>query len=216
MKKYILFDLDGTLTDPKVGITKSVDYALNKFNIKVDNLDELCKFIGPPLKDAFMEYYNFTEVQSEEAIKYYRDYFSERGIYENFVYEGLENMLKLLNDNNKICIVATSKPTVFAVKILEHFNLNKYFSFICGSNIDGTRSKKKEVIQHVIERNKIKDLSQVIMVGDRKHDVYGAKEIGLQSVGVLYGYGDYDELRNSGADYIVNNIKELSNLLIQM
>lgn len=183
MKKYILFDLDGTLTDPKVGITKSVAYALNKFNIKVDNLDELCKFIGPPLKDAFMEYYNFTEEESEEAIKYYRDYFSEIGIYENIVYEGLEEMLKLLNDKNKICIVATSKPTVFAVKILEHFNLNRYFSFICGSNIDGTRSKKKEVIQHVIERNKIKDLSHVIMVGDRKHDVYGAKEVGLQVVG---------------------------------
>ena len=216
MKKYILFDLDGTLTDPKVGITKSVAYALNKFNIKVDNLDELCKFIGPPLKDAFMEYYNFTEEESEEAIKYYRAYFSEIGLYENIVYEGLEDMLKLLNDKNKICIVATSKPTVFAVKILEHFNLNRYFSFVCGSNIDGTRSKKKEVIQHVIERNKIKDLSQVIMVGDRKHDVYGAKEVGLQAVGALYGYGDYDELYNSGADYIVNNIKELSDLLMQM
>ncbi len=216
MKKYILFDLDGTLTDPKVGITKSVAYALNKFNIKVDNLDELCKFIGPSLKDAFMEYYNFTEEESEEAIKYYRDYFSEIGIYENIVYEGLEEMLKLLNDKNKICIVATSKPTVFAVKILEHFNLNRYFSFICGSNIDGTRSKKKEVIQHVIERNKIKDLSHVIMVGDRKHDVYGAKEVGLQVVGALYGYGNYDELYKSGADYIVNNIKELSDLLIQM
>ena len=119
-------------------------------------------------------------------------------------------MLKLLNDKNKICIVATSKPTVFAVKILEHVNLNRYFSFICGSNIDGTRSKKKEVIQHVIERNKIKDLSHVIMVGDRKHDVYGAKEVGLQVVGALYGYGNYDELYKSGADYIVNNIKELN------
>ena len=216
MKKYILFDLDGTLTDPKVGITKSVAYALNKFNIKVDNLDELCKFIGPPLKDAFMEYYNFTEKESEEAIKYYRDYFSEIGIYENIVYEGLEEMLKLLNDKNKICIVATSKPTVFAVKILEHFNLNRYFSFICGSNIDGTRSKKKEVIQHVIERNKIKDLSHVIMVGDRKHDVYGAKEIGIESIGVLYGYGDYEELYDNGANYIVNNVEELRKLIMEI
>lgn len=216
MKKYILFDLDGTITDPKEGITKSVAHALNKFNIKVNDLDELCKFIGPPLKEAFMKYYNFSEEKSEEAIKYYREYFSEIGIYENIVYEGLEDMLKSLNDKNKICIVATSKPTVFAVKILEHFKLNKYFSFICGSNIDGTRSKKSEVIQYAIERNNIKNLSEVIMVGDRMHDIYGAKEVGLQAIGALYGYGDYDELYNSGADHIVNNIKELSDLLMDI
>ena len=200
MKKYILFDLDGTITDPKEGITKSVAYALSKFGIKVDSLNELCKFIGPPLKDSFIEYYNFNDDEAEKAIKYYREYFSDRGIYENQVYKGFEDILISLKENNKVLIVATSKPTIFAQKILEHFNLRKYFSFVSGSNLDGTRVKKSEVIQYALERNNIKDLSEVIMIGDRKHDVYGAKEIGIESIGVLYGYGDYKELYDSGAN----------------
>ena len=126
MKKYILFDLDGTITDPKEGITKSVAYALSKFGIKVDSLNELCKFIGPPLKDSFIEYYNFNDDEAEKAIKYYREYFSDRGIYENQVYKGFEDILISLKENNKVLIVATSKPTIFAQKILEHFNLRKY------------------------------------------------------------------------------------------
>lgn len=216
MKKYILFDLDGTITDPKEGITKSVAYALSKFGIKVDSLNELCKFIGPPLKDSFIEYYNFNDDESEKAIKYYREYFSDRGIYENQVYKGFEDILISLKENNKVLIVATSKPTIFAQKILEHFNLRKYFSFVSGSNLDGTRVKKSEVIQYALERNNIKDLSEVIMIGDRKHDVYGAKEIGIESIGVLYGYGDYEELYDNGANYIVNNVEELRKLIMEI
>ena len=216
MKKYILFDLDGTITDPKEGITKSVAYALSKFGIKVDSLNELCKFIGPPLKDSFIEYYNFNDDEAEKAIKYYREYFSDRGIYENQVYKGFEDILISLKENNKVLIVATSKPTIFAQKILEHFNLRKYFSFVSGSNLDGTRVKKSEVIQYALERNNIKDLSEVIMIGDRKHDVYGAKEIGIESIGVLYGYGDYKELYDSGANYIVNNVEELRKLIMDI
>lgn len=216
MKKYILFDLDGTITDPKEGITKSVAYALSKFGIKVDSLNELCKFIGPPLKDSFIEYYNFNDDEAEKAIKYYREYFSDRGIYENQVYKGFEDILISLKENNKVLIVATSKPTIFAQKILEHFNLRKYFSFVSGSNLDGTRVKKSEVIQYALERNNIKDLSEVIMIGDRKHDVYGAKEIGIESIGVLYGYGDYKELYDSGANYIVNNVEELRKLIMEI
>lgn len=216
MKKYILFDLDGTITDPKEGITKSVAYALSKFGIKVDSLNELCKFIGPPLKDSFIEYYNFNDDESEKAIKYYREYFSDRGIYENQVYKGFEDILISLKENNKVLIVATSKPTIFAQKILEHFNLRKYFSFVSGSNLEGTRVKKSEVIQYALERNNIKDLSEVIMIGDRKHDVYGAKEIGIESIGVLYGYGDYEELYDNGANYIVNNVEELRKLIMEI
>ncbi len=216
MKKYILFDLDGTITDPKEGITKSVAYALSKFGIKVDSLNELCKFIGPPLKDSFIEYYNFNDDEAEKAIKYYREYFSDRGIYENQVYKGFEDILISLKENNKVLIVATSKPTIFAQKILEHFNLRKYFSFVSGSNLDGTRVKKSEVIQYALERNNIKDLSEVIMIGDRKHDVYGAKEIGIESIGVLYGYGDYEELYDNGANYIVNNVEELRKLIMDI
>lgn len=216
MKKYILFDLDGTIADPKEGITKSVAYALKKFNIKVESLDELCKFIGPPLKDSFMEYYNFSEEKAEKAIEYYREYFSEIGIYENIIYNGIEGLFEELREKNKTLIVATSKPTVFSVKILEHFNLNRYFNFVSGSNIDGTRTKKGEVIQYALERNNIKDKSEVIMIGDRKHDIYGAKEAGIECIGVLYGYGDYEELCNSGATKIAKNIEELKLLLMEM
>lgn len=216
MKKYILFDLDGTIIDPKEGITKSVAYALNKFEIKVDNLNELCKFIGPPLKDSFIEYYNFSEDEAEKAIKYYREYFADRGIYENKLYKGFEEILISLKENNKVLIVATSKPTIFATKILENFNLSKYFTFVSGSNFDGSRVRKSEVIQYALERNNIKDLSEVVMIGDRTHDIYGAKEVGVDSIGVLYGYGDYDELYNSGANYIVNSVEELRALIMDI
>ncbi|MEG0295201.1 MAG: HAD family hydrolase [Clostridium sp.] len=213
-KKYILFDLDGTITDPKLGITKSVKYALNKFNIEVDNLDSLCKFIGPPLKDSFIDFYGFTEEKAEDAIKYYREYFSVYGLYENFVYENLESMLIQLNEQGKSLIIATSKPAVFAEKILEHFGLMKYFDFVGGSNLDGTRVNKNEVILHALSKNNIENLSEVIMIGDRKHDILGAKSVGIESIGVLYGYGDYDELNSNGADYIVESVRELASLLL--
>ncbi|MEG0306435.1 MAG: HAD family hydrolase [Clostridium sp.] len=213
MKKYILFDLDGTIIDPKIGITTSVAYALNKFGIEVENLDNLCKFIGPPLKDSFMDFYNFTEEDAEKAILYYRERFESKGLYENFVYENFEELLISLKNQNKILLVATSKPTIFAEKILENFDLRKYFDFVGGSNLDGTRSNKVDVILHVLNENSITDLSSAIMIGDRMHDIVGAKKAGIESVGVLYGYGDYDEHSASGADYIVKDIEELSILL---
>lgn len=213
-KEYILFDLDGTITDPKVGITKSVEYALNKFNIEVDNLDDLCKFIGPPLTESFIKFYNFSEDDAKKGVEYYREYFKETGIFENYVYEGFEDLLIKLKDNNKNLIVATSKPQVFAVKILEHFGLKKYFDFIAGSNLDGTRVNKNEVIEYAIEECNIKDLSKAIMVGDREHDIIGANKVGIDSIGVLYGFGNHDEFNNNGATYIVENISELSSLLV--
>ncbi len=213
MKQYILFDLDGTIIDPKIGITSSVAYALNKFDIHVENLDNLCKFIGPPLKDSFIEYYNFSDEDAEKAILYYRERFQEKGIYENFLYENFEDMLISLKKQGKTLLIATSKPAVFAERILEHFNLRQYFDFVGGSNLDGTRANKAEVIFHVLKENSISDLSTAIMVGDRKHDIIGAKKAGLQSVGVLYGYGNYQELETSGADYIVKDVEELSTLL---
>lgn len=213
MKQYILFDLDGTIIDPKIGITSSVAYALNKFHIHVENLDNLCKFIGPPLKDSFIEYYNFSEKDAEQAILYYRERFQDKGIYENFLYEGFEKMLVRLKNQGKTLLIATSKPTVFAERILEHFNLRQYFDFVGGSNLDGTRANKAEVIFHVLKENSISDISNAIMVGDRKHDIIGAKKAGLESIGVLYGYGNYEELEAAGADYIVKDVEELSTLL---
>lgn len=212
-KKYILFDLDGTITDPMLGITKSVKYALEKFNIQVEDLNDLCKFIGPPLKDSFMEYYNFTECDAEKAINFYREYFSTEGLYENEVYDGFEELLISLKENQKTLIVATSKPTVFAKTILNHFELSNYFDLICGSNLDGTMSKKGDIIKYIIDEVKIENPSKMVMVGDRKHDIYGAIENKIDSIGVLYGYGDYEELSNSNSTYIVSNVNELKNLL---
>lgn len=212
-KQYILFDLDGTITDPKMGITKGIKYSLSKFNIEVNNLDELCKFIGPPLKDSFMEFYNFDEEKTNEAIKYYREYYSDKGKFENYVYDNFEKLLQLLKFKRKTLIVATSKPTVFAKEILEHFNLVKYFDFISGSNLDGTRCNKDEVIKYALEENNIKDLSQVVMVGDRKYDILGAKKVGIESVGVLYGYGNLEEMKECEADYIAKDVFELMEIL---
>ncbi|HAS80359.1 MAG TPA: phosphoglycolate phosphatase, partial [Fusobacteriaceae bacterium] len=174
--KYILFDLDGTLTDPKVGITKAVQYALEKNNIKEDSLSTLEKFIGPPLKDSFIEFYSFDEKKSLDSIQYFREYFKEKGIFENQIYLGIEDLLKRLKHNDYKIIVATSKPLVFAKTILKHFKMIEYFDLIVGSNLDGTLVDKGEIISYVIDYLKIKNLKEVIMIGDRKYDVIGAKK----------------------------------------
>lgn len=210
----ILFDLDGTLTDPKIGITKSADYALQSFGIHTENLDNLCKFIGPPLADSFINYYGFSEADAVRAIAKYREYFSVTGIFENAVYAGIAPMLAALKAEGRNLIVATSKPTVFAVKILEHFNLAQYFTFVAGSELDGTRSKKSEVIAYALAQNNITELASAVMIGDREHDILGANEIGLACIGVLYGYGDRAEHERAGADFIVPTVGELQTLLL--
>ena len=213
--RYILFDLDGTLTDPKAGITRSVQYALRKCGVEVEDADTLCPFIGPPLRESFKRFYGFDDIGAEDAVAKYREYFSDKGIYENAIYDGAEELLKKLKTVGKIIILATSKPTVYAEKILRHFNIHEYFTFVSGSELDGRRSIKSEVIRYALEQNNISDLSKVTMVGDREHDIIGAKEVGVASIGVLYGYGNYEELSKAKADSIVQNISELTNKLIQ-
>jgi phosphoglycolate phosphatase len=212
-KEYLLFDLDGTLTDPKEGITKSVQYSLRHFGIEVENLDELCCFIGPPLKDSFMEYYGFGEEQAREAIDIYREYFAEKGLYENKAYEGVLDVLQSLLKAGKKLYVASSKPEVFVRKILKHFELDSYFLFMGGADMDETRVKKADVIRYVLKECGITDLDKTVMIGDRKHDVLGAKETGIASVGVLYGYGSRQELTEAGADVLAEKIFDLQNLL---
>lgn len=216
MENYscILFDLDGTVTDPKIGITKSVAYALRHFGITVDDLNALTPFIGPPLKDSFMEYYRFTEPQAAEAVSKYREYFGKTGLYENAVYPGMEDLLRELRAVKKTVLIATSKPTVFATEILRHFQLLPYFDGVFGSELSGERSRKGEVIAYALHRQGITDKTRAIMVGDRKHDMIGAKETGLASVGVLYGYGTAAELQEAGADFIVERVDGLAELLI--
>ncbi|HCD46183.1 MAG TPA: phosphoglycolate phosphatase [Lachnoclostridium sp.] len=212
-KEYLLFDLDGTLTDPKEGITKSVQYSLRHFGIEVENLDDLCCFIGPPLKDSFMEYYGFSEEQARKAIDIYREYFSENGLYENKAYEGVLDVLQSLLKAGKKLYVASSKPEVFVRMILKHFELDSCFLFMGGAGMDETRVKKADVIRYVLKECGITDLDKTVMIGDRKHDVLGAKEIGIDSVGVLYGYGSRQELTEAGADVLAETIFDLQNLL---
>ena len=212
--EYILMDLDGTITDPLEGITRSVQHALASFGIQVEDPHTLSHFIGPPLVDAFMEYYGFSREQGVKAAEKYRERFSVVGLYENEVYPGMEDFLKKMTSAGKKLLVATSKPQVFAEKILDHFHLAQYFTFIGGSNLDGTRAHKDEVIAYVLAENHITRLDQVVMVGDRKYDLAGAQKLGLDCIGVLYGYGSRQEMETAGATALAENLEELTGLLL--
>lgn len=212
--KYLLLDLDGTITDSETGITRCVEYALNHFGIQVDDLRELSPFIGPPLLDSFKDFYNFTDEQAAIAVEKYRERYEKKGILENKLYPGIGEFLAEARLKDKIVILATSKPEIFAKRILDYFELSNYFSFVAGSGLDGSLHTKTDVIDYILQSNKITDLSSVVMIGDRKHDIIGAKNVGIDSVGVLYGFGDYKELSEAGADYIVEDIPALRKLLL--
>ncbi len=205
MYKYLLFDLDGTLTDSGLGITNSVMYALSKFNIDVCDRSLLYKFIGPPLKDSFERFYGFSDEQAELAVKYYRDYYIKQGIYENEVYDGIPDLLIRLKEKGKSIILATSKPEPFAADILRHFGLYGYFDFVAGATFDERRNKKADIIRYVLESFDITEKASAIMIGDRYYDITGAKENGLDSLGVLFGYGSYEELKKAGANFIAHS-----------
>lgn len=216
MLNYILLDLDGTMTNPKEGITKAVQYALKHMNIDVEDVDSLCKHIGPPPRVSFKEFWGLNDEEVEQVLIYYRDYSSKTGIFQNEVYWGIDETLDNLVKNGKQLIVATSRPEVFAKQILEYFDLSKYFIDICGSTFDTSRETKGDVIRYALEKNNIMDLDQVIMVGDRSHDIRGAKENQIASVGVLYGFGSREELMGEGATYIAETVEQLGKLLISI
>jgi len=215
MKDYniILFDLDGTLTDPKEGITKAFAYALKETKQLEVPLDELTKCIGPPLKTSFMTFFDYTEEESEAGIRGYRAYFEDEGWHQNILFEGIEDLLKGLKANGKKLFVATSKATVYAEKIVAHFGLTPYFEAVVGSNMDGTRIHKDEVIQEVLNRLEHVRPEDVLMIGDREHDVLGAKKLGVPVIGVTFGYGSREELENAGATAIVESISALGEVL---
>ena len=201
--KYCLFDLDGTLTDPAIGITNSVMHALEKFGIHVADRSELFPFIGPPLDYSFKTFYGFSDEQAVEAIKYYREYFGVTGLFENKVYDGIPEMLGELQNKGVKTAIATSKPYEFSVRILEHFDLMKYFDQVGAATMDGRISKKADVISHLLSDMDIDEKSSLLMVGDRYHDIEGAKANGLDSAGVLWGYGSAEELTKAGAEYLI-------------
>lgn len=213
---YILLDLDGTITNPKEGITKSVQYALKFMNIYVDDLDSLTKHIGPPIRDGFKNYYGLSDEEVEAAVTKYREYYTEKGIYQNILYDGMERLLTRLKQAGKYLVVATSKPEEMAVKILERFHLEHYFDDICGATLDSSRTDKEAVIRYALEKNSITELDKVVMVGDRKYDIIGAKAVGIASIGVLYGFGSKEELVEAGADYIVPTVDDLYDVIMNM
>lgn len=207
--KNILFDLDGTLTDPGIGITNSFMYALESFGIHENDRTALYKVIGPPLLDSFRDFYGFSDEMATEGMKKYREYYENKGMLENELYDGIPEMLESLREKGLNLYVATSKPEVYAVKILEYFNIDRYFTLICGSDFEEKRSKKELVIQYALSKT---DRKPSVMIGDRKYDCLGARENGIDSIGVLYGYGSYEELKDAGAVCIVKNVQELGGL----
>ncbi|MCB5101404.1 HAD family hydrolase [Streptococcus mutans] len=214
MYQTILFDLDGTLTNPALGITNSLAYALEKFNIEVTDKKELYRFIGPPLQDSFENFYHFSKEDSLKAVDFYRDYFRHKGLYENEVYQGIPDLLERLKDQGKKLLVATSKPEEFARQILKHFELFDYFDLVAGASMDGSRRLKGDVIAYALTSAQVSDLSATIMIGDREHDIIGAKKNGLDAIGVLYGFGNREELKKAGATYIATNVEELQGRLL--
>ena len=215
MFDYIFFDLDGTLTDPAQGITNSFIHALKFYGVEIPSYEELCKLIGPPLPYSFETTFGFPHEKAMEAVTKYREYFSTKGLYENKVYDGIPELLQKLKEKGKHLVVATSKPEEYSKKIIEHFNLSKYFDYVCGCLMNESRSKKEEVIAYALECCGLgeSDKSRVLMVGDRLHDIEGAKKNGLKSCGVLFGYGSREELEKAGADYVVQDVIDLDKVI---
>lgn len=214
MVKYILFDLDGTLTDPYEGISKCIIYALD--NMGFEKHEDYKKFIGPPLTYSFQNFCKMTRDQSLEAVKIYRERFSTTGLFENKVYEGIPDMLEALKKLKVALAVATSKPTCFSTRILDKFDLTKYFDIVVGSELNGERIEKDKVIAECLRQLNVPSqmLDEVYMVGDRKFDILGAKQNGIKSIGVEYGYAQDDELKQCGADVIVKTVDELKDFLL--
>ena len=213
MYEYVFFDLDGTLTDSGEGIINAAVYALEKYNIEVNDRSELRKFIGPPLQDSFSTDYGFQDDEIEDVIKTFREYYSEKGIFENTIYENIQTVLFELKNRGKKLVVATSKPEVFTKKVLDHFNISSYFDYVSGATLNNEKIKKVDIIRDAICKLGITDKSKVVMVGDRKLDVLGAKENGIDSIGVLWGYGDLLELEKVGPTYIAEKVLDLLEII---
>lgn len=212
--KYVLFDLDGTITNSAAGITNSVAYALKKLGVPVPPYSDLLKFIGPPLFTAFKEFCGFNDEKAKSAVEFYREYYPEKGIFECRLYDNIKSVLEALNKNGLKIILATSKPELFADRIIEHFGLKKYFYYIAGASFDKSRSEKPQVISYALSACGITDTGSAVMVGDRHHDIIGAHENKIAGIGVLYGFGTREELESSGADYIAKTPEEILKIII--
>lgn len=209
MYDYVLFDLDGTISDSSEGITKGIQIALNHMGIEISDRNELRRFIGPPLKYSFTNFYGFNEEQCEEGTRKYREYYSKTGLFENVPYPGIEKLLIKVKESGRKIVLATSKPEIFAVQILEEFGLAKYFDIIAGSSLTEKRGNKNEVIEYALGKLGNPDLSNVVLVGDTRFDAEGAKMVGIDCIGVLYGFGSREELENEGVNMIAPTVEDI-------
>lgn len=214
MYRTVFFDLDGTITESGIGITRSVAYALRKYGIEEQDQQKLDLFIGPPLIDSFMNHYGFSKEQAVEAVAHYREYYAVTGIFENRVYDGVVELLEKLNDAGIRCVLATSKPEHYALQILDHFDLSRFFALAAGATMDERRTNKTDVLAYAMEKAGCQPDGSAVMVGDRSHDVLGAQRNGLPCIGVLYGYGSREELTTAGALALAETPKELATLLL--
>lgn len=212
--KTVLFDLDGTVTDPGIGITNSVMYALRKFGIDPPPRKELYCFIGPPLRESFSKYYNLSEKQSEKAVEYYREYYRPKGIFECSLYDGITDAFRRLKDEEVTVALATAKPEIFANKLAVHFGFDKYLSFISGATLDKSRDDKESIISYALQNLPGSSPENTVMVGDRSYDVESGKKLGLKTVGALYGYGSKEEL--SSADALAETAYQTAELAIEL
>lgn len=206
---YYFFDLDGTLIESKEGMTKGIKYALSKYDIHVENLDDLDKFIGPPLLESFQKYYGFSVEKSWEAIYLFRKYYSKQGIYEAEVFDGVYELLELLKTRGKKVVLATSKQTLYAEKCLDYFKLDKYFDYVFGSEFDGTRINKTELLKYAISNIPKVSKEEIVMIGDRDIDIIGARKNGVDGILTGQGYGDESEMINEEPIYRVEDIRAL-------
>lgn len=210
----IFFDLDGTITDSEEGILNSIIFSLNKLNLPVPNRENLLVFIGPPLIESFQKMFDLSDIEAQQAVIYYREYYETTGMFENKIYQGIVEVLRTLQQSDCQLYIATSKPEIYAEKILIHFQLASFFQGIYGASLDGTRSQKATVIRYGLDKAKITTSDKTIMIGDRSHDINGAKENGLESIGVLYGFGNYEELKTAGATYIIEKPQDITKLVL--
>ena len=208
-KRYVFFDLDGTLTDPAEGITNSVMYALRHFGIEVTDRKELYPFIGPPLSDSYAKYYGFTVEQSVKGVNLFREYFREKGIFENMPYSGMPELLAELHQLGCKLVVTSSKPQLFVERILDHFDMAKYFHAVCGATMDEKTSRKPIIIRNALDICPEAGADNTIVVGDHALDVIGAHENGLPACAVLYGYGENDAIAAAKPEYSACSVNDL-------
>ena len=211
MKEYktIAFDLDGTLTDPESGLCSAFAYALSKMGISYGDKRSLRHFIGPPLKAELMAVYGFNDSEGDECVRLFREYFAVYGWWDNKLYPGIIELLKRLKEKGKTILLATSKPEIFAKKILRLFDIDKYFDFVSAATLDHSRVEKNDILRYALDAVNA-EKSTSVMIGDRKYDAIGAREVGIDSIGVLYGHGSEPEINEAGFTYIV---KEVSGII---